>query len=150
MVIYGLNFSFKMQFLRVSRNKTGNFFLVLYMIIYQSALIPRKLPCPTKFLVTCLSWEYLLYILQWLTTKYQNLSLLLPTSRKNKIKKNLILILLYIKAMFWTVKFKLSFWKLFDCVTILVDWKTPILAYQVLLSIGIIDSNSSNNKTKAP
>ena len=150
MVIYGLNFSFKMQFLRVSRNKTGNFFLVLYMIIYQSALIPRKLPCPTKFLVTCLSWEYLLYILQWLTTKYQNLSLLLPTSRKNKIKKNLILILLYIKAMFWTVKFKLSFWKLFDCFTILVDWKTPILAYQVLLSIGIIDSNSSNNKTKAP
>ena len=70
--------------------------------------------------------------------------------KKNKIKKNLILILLYKKAMFWTVKFKLSFWKLFDCVTILVDWKTPILAYQVLLSIGIIDSNSSNNKTKAP
>ena len=70
--------------------------------------------------------------------------------KKNKIKKNLILILLYKKAIFWTVKFKLSFWKLFDCVTILVDWKTPILAYQVLLSIGIIDSNSSNNKTKAP
>ena len=67
--------------------------------------------------------------------------------KKNKIKKNLILILLYKKAIFWTVKFKLSFWKLFDCVTILVDWKTPILAYQVLLSIGIIDSNSSNNKT---
>ena len=65
------------------------------------------------------------------------------------MKKNLILILLYIKAMFRTVKFKLSFWKLFDCVTIFVDWKAPILAYQVLLSIGKIDSNSSNNKTKA-
>ena len=69
--------------------------------------------------------------------------------KKNKIKKNLILILLYKKAMFWTVKFKLSFWKLFDCVTILFDWKTPIPAYQVLLSIGIIDSNNSNNKTNA-
>ena len=70
--------------------------------------------------------------------------------KKNKIKKNLILILLNIKAMFWTVKFKLSFWKLFDCVNILVDGKTPISVYQVLLSIDIIDSNSSNNKIKAP
>ena len=46
MVIYGLNFSFKMQFLRVSRRKkqrffaTGPFVLVLYMIVYQSAQIP--------------------------------------------------------------------------------------------------------------
>ena len=70
--------------------------------------------------------------------------------KKNKIKKNLILILLYKKAIFWMMKFKLSFWKLFYCVTILANWKTPTLAYQVLLSIGIIDSNSSNNKTKAP
>ena len=57
-VIYGLNFLFKMQFLRVSRRKNrrffpaGPFFLVLYMIVYQSALIPRKLPCPKKSLVT--------------------------------------------------------------------------------------------------
>ena len=43
--------------------------------------------------------------------------------------------------MCWTVKFKLP---------ILVDWKAPILAYKVLLSIGIIDSNSSNNKKTAP
>ena len=55
--IYGLNLSFKMQFLRVSRRKNrrfftaGPFFLVLYMSVYQSALIPRKLPCPKKFLV---------------------------------------------------------------------------------------------------
>ena len=70
--------------------------------------------------------------------------------KKNKMKKNLILILLYTKVMLWTVKFKLSFWKLLDCFTILVDWKTPILAYQVLLLIRIIDSNGSNNKTKAP
>ena len=47
------------------------------------------------------------------------------------------------------LKFELSFWKLFYRITILVDWKTPILAYQVLLSIGIIDSNNGNNKTKA-
>ena len=32
--------------------------------------------------------------------------------------------------MCWTVKFKLS---------ILVDWKAPILAYKVPLSIGIIE-----------
>ena len=57
-VIYVLNFSFKMQFLRVSRRKNRRFFpaetffLVLYMIAYQSALISRKLPCPKKFLAT--------------------------------------------------------------------------------------------------
>ena len=60
-VIYVLNFSFKMQFLRVSRRKNqrffpaGPFFLVLYMIAYQSALISRKLSCPKHFLVTGLS-----------------------------------------------------------------------------------------------
>ena len=90
--------------------------------------------------------------------------------RKNKIKKNLIFILLYIKAMFWVVKFKLSFWlryyfsRLKDTPILAyqVPFLTPILAYQVLLSIGIIknfklsnilgiiDSNISNNKTKAP
>ena len=57
-VIYVLSFSFKMQFLRVSRRKNrrffpvGPFFLVLYMITYQSALISRKLPCPKNFLIT--------------------------------------------------------------------------------------------------
>ena len=57
--IYGLNFSFKMPFLRVSKNEIGEFslrdknlFLVLYIIIYQNALIPRKLPCSKKVLVT--------------------------------------------------------------------------------------------------
>ena len=70
--------------------------------------------------------------------------------KKNKTEKNLILILLYIKAIFRTVKLKLSFWEIFDCVTIFFDWKIPICAYQVLLSIGIIDRNRSNNKTKAP
>ena len=58
-VIYGLNISFITQ-LQVSRRKnwrffpTGPFFLVLYMTVYQSALIPKKLPCPKKFLVTWL------------------------------------------------------------------------------------------------
>ena len=61
LVICGLNFSFKMQFLRVSRRKNRrffpveHFFFVLYMIIYQRALIPSKLPCPKK-LVTPWSW----------------------------------------------------------------------------------------------
>ena len=51
-VIYGLNFSFKMQFLIVSRRKSQEFFpmapffFVLYMIAYQSALIPRRLLWP--------------------------------------------------------------------------------------------------------
>ena len=54
-VIYGINFSFKIQFLEVSRRNNWEFlpmvafFLVPYMIPYQSALIPRKLPCPEKF-----------------------------------------------------------------------------------------------------
>ena len=58
MVIYVLNFSFKMQLLRVSRKKNrrffpaGSLFLVLYMITYQSALISRKLPRRKNFLVT--------------------------------------------------------------------------------------------------
>ena len=58
MVIYGLNFLFKMQFLRASRTKNrrfcsvGPFFLVSLMNVYRSALIPRKPPCPKKFLVT--------------------------------------------------------------------------------------------------
>ena len=60
-IIFGLNYSFKMQFLRVSRRRNhiffpaAPFFLVLYMIVYQSALIPKKHPCPKKFLVTRLS-----------------------------------------------------------------------------------------------
>ena len=58
MVIYELNFSIKIQLLRVSRRKSGNFFpagpflLVLYMTVYQSALILRKLPCPKNVLIT--------------------------------------------------------------------------------------------------
>ena len=55
-----------MQFLIVSRRKsqeffsTASFFFVLYMIAYQSALIPRKLLCSKKFLVTRLGWLLLL------------------------------------------------------------------------------------------
>ena len=52
--------SFKMQFWKSFQEKTEifpgqKFFLVLYMIVYQSAQIPRKLPCPKKFLVTRLN-----------------------------------------------------------------------------------------------
>ena len=53
MIIYGLNFSFKMQFLRVFRNNPcGAKFLSRVVNDYQSALIPRKLPCRKKSLVT--------------------------------------------------------------------------------------------------
>ena len=55
-----------MQFLTVSRRKsqeffpTAHFFFVLYLTAYQNALIPRKLLCPKKFLVTRLGWLFLL------------------------------------------------------------------------------------------
>ena len=57
-VIYGINFSFKMQFLSFSRRKSRNFsllgfsFLCCRWNVYQSALISRNLPCLDKFLVT--------------------------------------------------------------------------------------------------
>ena len=42
--------------LRVSRRKNSKifFFLCFIQIFYRSTLIPQKLPCPEKFLVTCL------------------------------------------------------------------------------------------------
>ena len=48
----------KCNFKEFPRDKTGQFFhawpffLVLQMIVYRSALITRKLPCPKKLLVT--------------------------------------------------------------------------------------------------
>ena len=35
----------------------GPFFLVLQLTVYRSALILRNLPCPEKYLVTCLHWK---------------------------------------------------------------------------------------------
>ena len=70
-VIYGLNFSSKMQFLKVSWRKNRRFFpavpffFVLQMIIYRSALIPRKLPCPKKFLVTRLHITKLFELIEY-------------------------------------------------------------------------------------
>ena len=55
--IYWLNFSIKMHFLSFCRRKNsklfpaGPVFLVLPTDAYQSTLIPRKFPCPDKFLV---------------------------------------------------------------------------------------------------
>ena len=52
-----------MKFLRASRQKNwrsfpcGLFFLVLQVNVYGSVLIPRKLPCPKKILVTRLSYR---------------------------------------------------------------------------------------------
>ena len=62
-VFYGINFLFKVQFLRVSRRKNCRFFpagpfaFVLQIIVYQSPLIPRKLPCRKKFLIASLVYE---------------------------------------------------------------------------------------------
>ena len=56
-----LNFPFKIQFLRIFKIKNRYFalwgFLIYFLCsgymftVYQNALIPRKLPCPKKFLV---------------------------------------------------------------------------------------------------
>ena len=60
---YGLDFSFKMQFLEVPGEKkrsffpAGPFFFMLEMIVYRSALIPKKHPFPKKFPVRCLLLE---------------------------------------------------------------------------------------------
>ena len=57
-VFYRSNFSFKMQFLRVSRQKHRWLFpcrAFLSCVVGESlwrCLFPRKLPCPKKFLVT--------------------------------------------------------------------------------------------------
>ena len=86
-VIDELNFSFKVQFLRVSRRKNrrffpvGSLFFVLYMIVYQSALIPRKLSCPKKILVTRLVHE-----LNFLTSV-----LCTPISSRNQKSQFLVL-----------------------------------------------------------
>ena len=54
-------FSFKIQFLNREVFPAGqNFFSVLYMIVYQSALIPRNLPFPKKILVMRLTSHYVL------------------------------------------------------------------------------------------
>ena len=68
-----------MQFLRVSRRKNrifspeGPFFLVLYMIVYQSALISKKLLCPKNFLVTRLhlafNFAWNIYPFNWVSYK---------------------------------------------------------------------------------
>ena len=49
-----VKFSFKMQFLRVSRWKNRRFFPCRAFLsdVYRSARISRNLPCPKKFLVT--------------------------------------------------------------------------------------------------
>ena len=52
---------FKMKLLRVSRGKNrkllpaGPFFILLLVNVYRSRVIPRKLPCPKKFLVARLT-----------------------------------------------------------------------------------------------
>ena len=68
-VIRGLSFSFKLQFLRVRGRKNwkffpaGLFFLVLWMIVFQSALmIPRKLPCSKKFLAASLDLDTQIFL----------------------------------------------------------------------------------------
>ena len=59
----------KMQFLIVTRRKSQEFFpkapffFVLYTIAYQNVLIPRKLLCSKKFLVTRLGWLLLSFAL---------------------------------------------------------------------------------------
>ena len=65
-----VHFSFKVHFLRVYRSKNrrfffvGPFFFILQMIVYRNALIPKKLSCSKKFLVTRLMPTHLFQNIQ--------------------------------------------------------------------------------------
>ena len=78
--IYGLNFSFEVQFLKVSSRKhqrffpAGPFFFVLLVIVCRSALIPGKVPCLKKFLVARLlnpGCCYKQFVVFFVRRKYQ-------------------------------------------------------------------------------
>ena len=73
-VIYGLNFPFKAPFLRVSWRifPAWPFFFLLQMIVYRSALIPRKLPCLKN---------------SWLRACFRGLQLLVFSSTFNNISQ---------------------------------------------------------------
>ena len=81
-----------MQFLIVSRREsqeffpTAPFFFMLYMISYESVLIPSKLVCPKMFLVIRLGWLLLL-----ISFALVNIHLYIEQkqlSNHTKIKKN--------------------------------------------------------------
>ena len=60
-----------MMILRATRRKNrifilcGCFFIVLQVNVYRSVIIPRKLPCPKKFLVKCLVHLNIHVFCQW-------------------------------------------------------------------------------------
>ena len=64
LVIFGLNFSFKMQFLSLSSRKNLKFFLFglsslsFWWNVFQSAIIQRKLPCSNSRLCACTIMTY--------------------------------------------------------------------------------------------
>ena len=64
LVIFGLNFSFKMQFLSLPRRKNLKFFLFglssfsFWWKVFQSAIIQRKLPCSNSRLCACTIMTY--------------------------------------------------------------------------------------------
>ena len=60
MVIYGLNLSSFQEKKTRTFCPAGPFFLVLYIIVYQSDLIPRKLRRPKKFLITRVLKKFIL------------------------------------------------------------------------------------------
>ena len=72
--IYGFNFSFKMLFYVYLGKKSlrcfpvGPSFVCCRLNIYQSAFIFRNLPCPQKFLITCLKVQ--IFRRQWLTSSH--------------------------------------------------------------------------------
>ena len=91
-----------MKFLRVPRQKTwrflpcGTFLSRAIGDVYQSALIPRKPPCPKKILVTCLGnkvcarWDKKC-IRNWknmLKKSFRNNLYLPKTGQKGKIEQN--------------------------------------------------------------
>ena len=89
-VIYRLNFSFKMQCCRKMRvfwRKLGNFSLRgLSCVVYPSAPIPRKIPSPIKFLVTHL-FLVLSNMFKSLVTSFVYLTYHLTNVRTNALCK---------------------------------------------------------------
>ena len=69
----------------------GSFFLVLQVNVCQSALIPRNLPCPKKFLVTRLDWILLSKAYENLDEKIQKSYVSWHWKVMESLKKNWLL-----------------------------------------------------------
>ena len=145
-VICGLNFSFNMQSLRVSWRKSrrffpaGPFFLMLYMIVYESVLIARKLPCPKKILVMRLSRVVLIPQMNHLFMKCPH-----PLMKYPQLLMPGILFIVNCQECFIINKNKTrTFWNLGKIITLSLIkfrwffWKSIILSTSTSLGSNVV------------